>query len=136
MSQLFPFNSNDFQNLTATPRDTLATWKPIFAARARRTSGAHLATGVKMSRSLSSIEKIIQRFYREYPGRLRRLRQKLNLSEAQAAKDHGVTLHTYRRWEAGFRPSGSAKPMLKFCKKHGLSLDYYEREWLPMTLAQ
>ena len=88
-----------------------------------------------MSRSLSS-GKIIRRFYREYPERLRRIRQKLDFSEAKAAKDHGGTLHTYRRWEAGFRPTGSAKPMLKFCKKHGLSLDYYTREKLPMMLAQ
>jgi hypothetical protein len=29
MSQLFPFDSNDFQSVPATPRDMLATWGPL-----------------------------------------------------------------------------------------------------------
>ena len=30
MSQLFPFDSNDFQNLPATPCDMYATWSASF----------------------------------------------------------------------------------------------------------
>jgi len=79
--------------------------------------------------------KYEREFRREYPVRLRFLRRRLRLSEAQAAADHGVTLHTYRRWEAGVPSTPSAKPGMQFCKKHGLAFDYYFAGKLPMRFA-
>jgi hypothetical protein len=61
------------------------------------------------------------KFDRELPKRLRTLRDELGLSELQAAQDHGVTLKTYRRCPI----TKSAGPMLSFCDKHKMRLDYY-----------
>jgi DNA-binding transcriptional regulator YiaG len=119
MSQQFPFNSNDSQSVPAAPCNMAATWKPIIHAALR---GSTTMTN----------EQFVRKSRREYPGRLRYLRKRLKLSEAQAAEDHDITLRTYRRWEAGHRPHDTALPGIEFCKKHGLALDYYFMGKLPM----
>ena len=43
-----------------------------------------------------------KRYDRAYGRRLRLTRIALDITEAEAAAAHGVTLRTYRRWEAGF----------------------------------
>lgn len=64
-------------------------------------------------------------YYRELGKRLQWLRAALQLTEAQAAADHGVTLPTYRRWEAGGRIRGKYQALSNFCKKHKVSYEFY-----------
>jgi transcriptional regulator with XRE-family HTH domain len=44
----------------------------------------------------------------------------LGLTEQQAAEGFGVTLRTYRKWEAGFA-SRSYAPMMRFQEKYHLT---------------
>jgi len=64
-------------------------------------------------------------YHRAFARRLRLLRALLKLTEAGAAADHGVTLQTYRRWEAGGRSRRWLRAMLKFCKKHDVRYEFY-----------
>jgi len=65
-------------------------------------------------------------FYRAYGLRLRKLRDKLNLTEAEAASVHGVQLRTYRRWEAGGTPRtrASVRGTDRVAQKYGISFDW------------
>lgn len=55
--------------------------------------------------------------------RLRITRIALDLTEAQAATGFGVTVRTYRRYEAGRMPR-YADPIIAFCSKHDISVDW------------
>jgi transcriptional regulator with XRE-family HTH domain len=63
--------------------------------------------------------------WRAYGRRLRLARLTLGISEAAAAEAHGVTLTTYRRWEAGARQSNRPEPMLRFAERYGVSIDWH-----------
>ncbi len=56
---------------------------------------------------------------------VRRLRNKLGLTQEELAHELGITVGTVNRWENGrFRPSKLARStILEFAKKHGISLD-------------
>jgi transcriptional regulator with XRE-family HTH domain len=58
-----------------------------------------------------------------YAHRLRVIRIVLGLSEKDAAVAHGVTLRTYRKWEAGAEQR-SPTPMLNFASRHNVSIDW------------
>jgi transcriptional regulator with XRE-family HTH domain len=63
-------------------------------------------------------------FYRAVGRRLRITRLALNLSEAEAAAASGVTLRTYRKWEASYRRKNSHARLMAFCEKYDVSLDW------------
>jgi transcriptional regulator with XRE-family HTH domain len=67
-------------------------------------------------------------FYRNMGVRLIITRLVLGLSEASAAAAHGVTLRTYRKWEAGGHHHGGHQKLLAFCKKYHVSLDWIYRD--------
>jgi DNA-binding transcriptional regulator YiaG len=56
---------------------------------------------------------------------VRRLRNKLGLTQEELAHELGITVGTVNRWENGrFRPSKLARStILEFAKKHGISLE-------------
>ena len=63
-------------------------------------------------------------FYRDMGRRLKITRLALNLSEVETAAANGVTLRTYRKWEAGgHRHDGHAK-LVAFCYKYKVSYDW------------
>jgi transcriptional regulator with XRE-family HTH domain len=62
-------------------------------------------------------------FYRDFSLRLRQVREALGLTEQQAAAGAGVTVRTYRRWEAG-QIGRSAVPVFKFGRKFRVNLDW------------
>jgi transcriptional regulator with XRE-family HTH domain len=62
--------------------------------------------------------------YRGIGARMRLIRATLNISEEEAAVAHGVTVKTYRRYEAGAEQRGS-DGWLKYCRRFDISLDYY-----------
>jgi transcriptional regulator with XRE-family HTH domain len=64
------------------------------------------------------------RYWRETGLRLRITRLTLCLSEAEAAAGYGVTLRTYRKWEAGRRQTNSPVPFCKFGEAFDVSLDW------------
>lgn len=64
-----------------------------------------------------------RRYWSAYAQRLRLTRLVLGLSEVQAADDHGVSLATYRKWEAGGVQRQSC-PGLEFARIHSISLDW------------
>jgi hypothetical protein len=65
-----------------------------------------------------------QSLYRDIGLRLRLIRAVLNISEVEAAAAHGVTVRTYRRYEAGEkqRPSFGWQ---KFCDLFDIPQSYY-----------
>jgi len=62
-------------------------------------------------------------FWRAVGRRLRVMRGALGLTEQQAAKGFGVSLRTYRRYEAGQRQR-SAVPAVNFARRYNVSLDW------------
>lgn len=56
---------------------------------------------------------------------IRRLRQKLGLTQEELAHELGITVGTVNRWENGrFRPSKLARStILEFARKHGVALE-------------
>lgn len=56
---------------------------------------------------------------------VRRLRQKLGLTQEELAHELGITVGTVNRWENGrFRPSKLARStILEFARKHGITLE-------------
>jgi transcriptional regulator with XRE-family HTH domain len=62
-------------------------------------------------------------FYRDFGARLRLVREALGLTEQQAADGAGVTVRTYRRWEAGHKGKSSG-PVFKFGEKFRVNLDW------------
>ena len=56
--------------------------------------------------------------------RLRVTRLALGITEQEAAAAHGVTLRTYRRWEAGARQTNNPRYLLNFAEKYDVSLDW------------
>jgi transcriptional regulator with XRE-family HTH domain len=62
-------------------------------------------------------------FYNAAGLRLRQAREALDLTEQQAADAFGVTLKTYRKYEAGGRPRSSA-PLVRFADKYNVSPDW------------
>ena len=87
-----------------------------------------------------------EQYWREFGWRLRVTRAALNISEAEAADTFWVTLHTYRRWEAGERSRPMHKAVVEFVKKYDLTLDWiiigdpaglrFTAPTLPAELAQ
>jgi transcriptional regulator with XRE-family HTH domain len=59
--------------------------------------------------------------WRAHGHRLRVIRAALGLTEREAAAAHGVTLRTYRRWEAGARPRHVG---VAFAERYDVSLDW------------
>ncbi len=80
-----------------------------------------------------------RRMDRAYARRLRIARLALNISEAEAAAAHGITLRTYRRWEAGLPQGASTWPVLKFAKAYDISLDWLiggDGRWLKVHMTK
>lgn len=48
----------------------------------------------------------------------------LGLTEQEAADAHGVTLRTYRKWEAGGRQTNNPDHLVRFAEKYDVSLDW------------
>jgi transcriptional regulator with XRE-family HTH domain len=80
--------------------------------------------GFTMTKPTSSTKYGTRAYWRGYGNRLHIVRLALGITDAEAATAYGVTLRTYRRWEAGARQSNTAKPMLSFAKRYGVSLDW------------
>jgi transcriptional regulator with XRE-family HTH domain len=55
--------------------------------------------------------------------RLRVTRIALGITEQEAADAHGVTVRTYRKWEAGANQR-SIRPTLRFAEKFDVSMDW------------
>ena len=62
-------------------------------------------------------------YWMAYGDRLRLVRAVLGITEAQAAEAHGVTVQTYKRWEAG-GPQRGAGPAIDFAETYDVSLDW------------
>ena len=65
-----------------------------------------------------------RRQFKQWGKRLQITRAALNLTEQQAADGHGITLKTYRRWEAGEIGRCCTGPTLRFAQRYNLSLDW------------
>ncbi len=78
-----------------------------------------------MTKRRSTVCRMKARDDREYGHRLRIVRLTLGLTEAEAATAHGITLRTYRRWEAG-KPQGgnSTMAMTRFAKTYNISFEW------------
>lgn len=64
-----------------------------------------------------------QTYWRQYGDRLRLARLVLQITEAQAADAAGVTLKTYKKWEAG-TPHRQGKGFFRLAEKYDISLDW------------
>jgi transcriptional regulator with XRE-family HTH domain len=65
------------------------------------------------------------RYYREFGRRLSRIRATRKITEEQAAALIGITVPTYRRWEAGGRPQPPRyQGIMAFARKHRVKLKY------------
>jgi transcriptional regulator with XRE-family HTH domain len=65
------------------------------------------------------------RYYREFGRRLARIRAARKIPDTEAAAKIGVTLPTYRRWEAGGKPrTPHHQGFVAFARKHGVTLKY------------
>ncbi|MFY9840001.1 MAG: helix-turn-helix transcriptional regulator [Xanthobacteraceae bacterium] len=73
-------------------------------------------------------------FYGAVGPRLRQARVGLGITEQQAADVFGVTLRTYRKYEAGGRQR-SAKPVVRFADKYNVSPDWIFMGQQPMMDA-
>jgi hypothetical protein len=62
--------------------------------------------------------------WREVGERLRLVRDRLGLSEPEAAAAMLITLRTYRKWERGERHGNNTNGVLASCRKHGMTLDW------------
>jgi transcriptional regulator with XRE-family HTH domain len=70
--------------------------------------------------------------------RLRIARLTLGLTEPEAAAAAGVTLRTYRKWEADHDRPARTEPMLAFAEAYDVSLDWLicgEGGWLGRHLT-
>jgi transcriptional regulator with XRE-family HTH domain len=56
--------------------------------------------------------------------RYRIARLTLGLTEKEAADAYGVTLRTYRKWEAGGRQTNRSDYVVRFAEKYDVSLDW------------
>lgn len=63
---------------------------------------------------------------------IKKLRQKLFLSQEEFAKELCVSVSTINRWETGkVKPNITAMKKIKnFCNKNNLKFDELESEWL------
>jgi transcriptional regulator with XRE-family HTH domain len=61
---------------------------------------------------------------RGYGHRLRLARLTLGVTEGEVAAALGITLRTYRRWEARVWPHVQAGPILAFAQMYGVSVDW------------
>jgi transcriptional regulator with XRE-family HTH domain len=75
-----------------------------------------------MSKLLRKLES--RREDREFGARLREMRERLRITEQEAAGGAGVTLKTYQRWERGKPSNGSAEPVIRLSKRFGVSLNW------------
>jgi transcriptional regulator with XRE-family HTH domain len=62
--------------------------------------------------------------YRLYGHRLHITRLTLGITEQEAADAHGISLRTYRKWEAGGPQRGGTYAMVRFVKKYDVSLSW------------
>lgn len=64
-------------------------------------------------------------YYREFGHRLSRIRAARKIPEAEVAALIGITLPTYRRWEAGGKPhTPHYQGLVKFARRHRVKLKY------------
>ena len=63
---------------------------------------------------------------------IKKMRQKIFLSQEKFAKELNVSVSTINRWETGkVKPNLTAMKKLKrFCEKNNLKFDVLESEWL------
>lgn len=66
---------------------------------------------------------------------IKKMRQKIFLSQEEFAKELNVSVSTINRWETGkVKPNLTAMKKLKrFCEKNNLKFDALESEWLDET---
>jgi len=66
---------------------------------------------------------------------IKKMRQKIFLSQEEFAKELNVSVSTINRWETGkVKPNITAMKKLKnFCKRNNLKFDALESEWLNET---
>lgn len=76
-------------------------------------------TGAKRARQFRP-----RKTWRGYGRRLRLARLTLGVTEGEAAAALGITLQTYRRWEARRWPPVSAGPVLAFAEIYNVSIDW------------
>jgi transcriptional regulator with XRE-family HTH domain len=76
-----------------------------------------------MPRRRGLLSRLGKKFWSRHGHRLRVTRLTLRLSEQECAKAHGVTLATYRKWEAGGEQRGN-DGTLRFARKFNISLDW------------
>jgi len=63
-------------------------------------------------------------FWHAFGRRLYVTRLALELGEREAAAACGVSVRSYRRWEAGRPASNSARPVVAFCSRFAVSPDW------------
>jgi transcriptional regulator with XRE-family HTH domain len=64
----------------------------------------------------------LRAYWKAYGDRLRLVRLLLGISEEQAADAHGVTVQTYKKWEAGGRQRGASRA--RTSKNYDISIDW------------
>jgi hypothetical protein len=63
-------------------------------------------------------------FYQSFGKRLRFVRHQLDITEAEAAEAYGISLRTYRHYEAGHAPRDGSLGHLDFCEEFGIDLGW------------
>jgi transcriptional regulator with XRE-family HTH domain len=81
---------------------------------------------LKTSNKTKALDAAEARFYRDYGRRFRRVRLALKITKSEAAATFGVTLKTYRRWEAGHRQRGvkSYQGLVAFSRRYHVKLGW------------
>jgi DNA-binding XRE family transcriptional regulator len=64
-------------------------------------------------------------WHQRFGRRLKYVRARLGVSEAQAAELFGVTLKTYRRYERGLTHRDNTEGTIAFALTYGLSMDWF-----------
>lgn len=78
-------------------------------------------TGAKRARART---RRLPASWRGYGHRLRIARLTLGVTEGEAAAALGITLRTYRKWEARRWPPVSAGPVLAFAEIYNVNIDW------------
>ena len=71
-----------------------------------------------------------------FPEEIRKIRQRLFMTQEDFAKEIGVAFSTVNRWE-GAKPNLSAMKSIKeFCLKHDVDFSALEEAWLNYTTEE